>query len=164
MVPNPEAAYNLCSDYLPDCSEPNPLDHRQQSDDFNAGYRGADAGDILDREGLSPQQYLEFTEREKVNPPDEPTELIEPTFVSTPGEPGVRGEAGPVGPPGPPGPRGEEGRDGSDGMDGIQGPPGNVLIIPTNLMTIFHNFSWTNRVKTGNMWLQTVLLFRVRKT
>jgi len=29
VVPNPEAAYNLCSEYLPDCSEPNPLDHRE---------------------------------------------------------------------------------------------------------------------------------------
>ena len=45
----------------------------------------------------------------------------------------MRGEAGPVGPPGPPGPKGEAGRDGLEGMDGIQGPPGNVLIIPTNL-------------------------------
>ena len=35
----------------------------EQHDDFNAGYRGIDEGDILDREGLSPQQYLEFTER-----------------------------------------------------------------------------------------------------
>ena len=32
-----------------------------------------------------------------------------------------------------------------------------VLIIPTNLMTVFHNFSWIKHVKTGNMWLQTVL-------
>ena len=38
-----------------------------------------------------------------------------------------------------------------------------VLIIPTNMMTISHNFSWTKLVKTGNMWLQTVLLFRVKK-
>merc|ERR1711988_879019 len=75
-------------------------------------------------EGLSPQQYLEFTERERERfQPGEPVELIEPTFVSTPGEPGARGEPGPVGPPGPPGLKGESGRDGVDGMDGIQGPP-----------------------------------------
>lgn len=87
IIPNPEAAYNLCTDYFPSCSEPSPLDSQAQSDDFNAGYRGADVSDILDREGLSPQQYLEFTEREKIQPPEPPpTELIEPTFVSTPGQ------------------------------------------------------------------------------
>merc|ERR1712066_834840 len=91
IVSNPEAAYNLCQDYLPDCSEPTATEYREQHDDFNAGYRGADSADILDREGLSPQQYLEFTERERLSPPpEEPTELIEPTFVSTPGEPGTR--------------------------------------------------------------------------
>ena len=56
IIPNPEAAYNLCSNYLPDCTEPMPSS--EQHDDFNAGYRGIDEGDILDREGLSPQQYL----------------------------------------------------------------------------------------------------------
>ena len=34
-----------------------------------------------------------------------------------------------------------------------------VLIIPKNLMTMSHNLSWTKHVKTGNMWLQTVLSF-----
>lgn len=69
IVNNPEAAYNLCQDYLPDCSEPTATEFREQHDDFNAGYRGADSSDILDREGLSPQQYLEFTERERLSPP-----------------------------------------------------------------------------------------------
>merc|ERR1719477_152754 len=137
IIPNPEAAYNLCTDYLPDCTEQLPASASEQQDDFNAGYRGIDEGDILDREGLSPQQYLEFTERLR-DPPrnaveEDASELIEPTFVSTPGEPGARGEPGATGPAGPPGPKGEGGRDGLDGMDGVQGPPGNVLIIPTNL-------------------------------
>jgi len=133
IIPNPEAAYNLCTDYLPSCDQ--ALPSSEQQDDFNAGYRGIDEGDILDREGLSPQQYLEFTEARQQTPDavEEPTELIEPTFVSSPGEPGPRGEPGPTGPPGMPGPRGEQGRDGLEGQDGIQGPPGNVLIIPTNL-------------------------------
>ena len=43
------------------------------------------------------------------------------------------GEQGATGPSGPHGPKGECGRDGLDGMNGVQGPPGNVLIIPTNL-------------------------------
>ena len=53
IVNNPEAAYNLCQDYLPDCSEPMATEYREQHDDFNAGYRGADSSDILDREGLA---------------------------------------------------------------------------------------------------------------
>ena len=73
IVSNPEAAYNLCQDYLPDCSEPTATEYREQHDDFNAGYRGADSSDILDREGLSPQQYLEFTERERLSPPPQVT-------------------------------------------------------------------------------------------
>jgi len=139
LVDNPEAAYNLCRDYMPNCDQPLP-GADQQKDDFNAGYRGMDEDDILDREGLSPQQYLEFTERlveplpeEDDNDDDFDDLLVEPTFVSTPGEPGERGPPGETGPPGPPGMKGESGRNGVDGMDGIQGPPGNVLIIPTNL-------------------------------
>lgn len=90
-----------------------------------------DEDEILNREGLSPQEYLEFTERER---PPEPDPVVEPemTFVSTPGEPGPRGPPGQPGPAGEPGPRGEDGRDGLNGMDGVQGQPGNVLIIPTN--------------------------------
>ena len=88
-MPSPEDAYNICRDYVPDCDQPLP-EVRAQQDDFNAGYRGMDEDDILDREGLSPQQYLEFTERERVEA--EPVDtVVEPTFVSTPGEPGVRG-------------------------------------------------------------------------
>merc|ERR1719206_719285 len=131
IIPNPEAAYNLCTDYLPDCTEQLPASVSEQQDDFNAGYRGIDEGDILDREGLSPQQYLEFTERLR-DPPrnaveEDASELIEPTFVSTPGEPGARGEPGATGPAGPPGPKGEGGRDGLDGMDGVQGESQELL-------------------------------------
>ncbi len=56
IVPNPEAAYDLCSDYIPDCL--NSDDH--QSD---VGYRGMDEDDIINREGLTPLEYLEITER-----------------------------------------------------------------------------------------------------
>ena len=47
-----------------------------------------DEDELFNREGLSPQQYLEFTERER--PPNITTEP-EMTFVSSPGEPGPRG-------------------------------------------------------------------------
>ena len=58
-----------------------------------AGYRGMDEDELLNREGLSPRQYLEFTERERVqNITVEPEP--EMTFVSTPGEPGPRGPPG----------------------------------------------------------------------
>ena len=51
------------------------------------------------QEGLSPREYLEFTERERFvpQPPDEGSgELEEPTdtFISEPGEPGPRGPPG----------------------------------------------------------------------
>merc|ERR1711892_478652 len=134
IVGNPEAAYNLCTEYLPDCTE--SLPSRVQGDYFNAGYIGINEDDILDREGLSPQQYLEFTERLRDPPPgriEQPEDLVEPTVFAGPTAPGARGEPGETGPPGPSGLRGESGRDGLDGSDGVQGPPGNVLIIPTNL-------------------------------
>lgn len=127
FVPNPEAAYELCQQYVPDCTEPLP---RPLGDDSNVGYRGMDEDELLNREGLSPREYLEFTERERPEPKPEATEDF--TFVSTPGEPGLRGPPGTPGPAGDPGPKGEPGRDGLNGMDGIQGQPGNVLIIPTN--------------------------------
>jgi len=131
IVPNPEDAYNICRDYVPECDKPLPEARSAQQDDYMAGYRGMDEGDILDREGLSPQQYLEFTERERIEA-EETIEPVEPAFVSLPGEQGERGPPGEPGPQGPPGPPGEPGRDGLNGMDGITGPPGNVLIIPTN--------------------------------
>lgn len=140
IVPNPEAAYNLCEEYIPPCDR--ALPHQEQQDDFNAGYRGRNEDDLLNSEGVSPQQYLEFTERmveeEEGSGPDFPPEPEspeprKPTYESTPGEPGPPGPDGPQGPQGPPGMKGEAGRDGLDGTDGIQGGPGNVLIIPTNL-------------------------------
>ena len=132
IVPTPGAAYAMCTEYVPDCTAalPDKVEDFQQD-----AYQGQNQDDILDREGLSPQQYLEFTERLQGPPqkPQPPPDLIEPTFVSTPGEQGPRGEPGATGPPGPPGIKGEGGRDGADGQDGMQGPPGNVVIIPTNL-------------------------------
>merc|ERR1719288_496734 len=125
FVPNPQAAYELCKQYVPDCTEPIP---RPLQDDGMVGYRGMDEDELLNREGLSPREYLEFTERESL--PANRSEVL--TFVSTPGEPGPRGPPGIAGSPGEPGPKGEDGRDGLNGMDGIQGQPGNVLIIPTN--------------------------------
>ena len=50
------------------------------------------------QEGLSPREYLEFTERERevVPPPpeEEPEGSGEPTYISEPGEPGPRGPPG----------------------------------------------------------------------
>ena len=63
-MPDPAAAYNLCIAYVPDCDQPLPGgENQEQKDDFNAGYRGMDEDDLLNREGLSPQAYLEFTEQ-----------------------------------------------------------------------------------------------------
>ena len=57
------------------------------------GYRGMDENELLNREGLSPRQYLEYTENS-----ERPQNITEPepemTFVSTPGEPGPRGPPG----------------------------------------------------------------------
>ena len=50
------------------------------------------------QEGLSPREYLEFTERERevVPPPpeEEPEGSGDPTYISEPGEPGPRGPPG----------------------------------------------------------------------
>ena len=59
IVPNPEAAYDLCSDYIPDCLNIDNNNNHQS----DVGYRGMDEDEILNREGLTPQEYLEFTER-----------------------------------------------------------------------------------------------------
>ena len=63
FVPSPQAAYELCKQYVPDCTEPIP---RPLQDDGMVGYRGMDEDELLNREGLSPQEYLEFTERESL--------------------------------------------------------------------------------------------------
>ena len=53
----------------------------------------------IQQEGLSPREYLEFTERERFIP-EPPQEEVEgsgeeaPTYVSEPGEPGPRGPPG----------------------------------------------------------------------
>ncbi len=53
--------------------------------------------ELLNREGLSPQEYLEFTEREpeEVPPPTEPPiDEDQFNYVSMAGEPGLRGREG----------------------------------------------------------------------
>ena len=116
-MPNPEAAYELCNDFVPDCDRPLPREAREtqfeegphQDDDSRAGYMGMSEDELLNREGLSPQQYLEFTEEEReyappppLPPPPSPqsTELPPPpeddnyNYVSVAGEPGLRGPTG----------------------------------------------------------------------
>ena len=51
----------------PGCNEPLPA--AAVNDEGLAGYRGIDEDELLNREGLSPREYLEFTERERVAPP-----------------------------------------------------------------------------------------------
>ena len=96
IVGNPGAAYSMCTDYVPDCAKPLPPDPLEKEQQDALPYQGRNEDDILDREGLSPQQYLEFTERLQGPPKQEvaPSQVVEPTFVSTPGEPGPRGEPG----------------------------------------------------------------------
>ena len=120
IVPNPEAAYELCNDFLPDCDKPLPKPPASQEselppdggphqdDDSRAGYMGMSEDELLNREGLSPQQYLEFTEAEARTPPpvqwpppsteEPPTEAPEEddsfNYVSVAGEPGLRGPTG----------------------------------------------------------------------
>ena len=67
IVGNPEAAYEQCTEYITDCNEPLPA--AAVNDEGLAGYRGIDEDELLNREGLSPREYLEFTERERVAPP-----------------------------------------------------------------------------------------------
>lgn len=119
-MPNPEAAYELCNDFLPDCDRPLPLtaaardselepEGPPQDDDSRAGYMGMSEDELLNREGYSPQQYLEFTETEAawtpppVQAPPPPTEEPPPApeeeddsfnYVSVAGEPGLRGPTG----------------------------------------------------------------------
>ena len=45
FVPNPQAAYELCKQYIPDCTEPLP---RPQQDDSMASYRGMKIRDSYD--------------------------------------------------------------------------------------------------------------------
>ena len=102
---NPEAAYEQCTAYITDCNE--PLPSAAINDDSRASYRGIDEDELLNREGLSPREYLEFTERERVVQPPPPPETVDEdypveaettptniTYVSEPGEPGPRGPPG----------------------------------------------------------------------
>ncbi len=69
-MPNPEAAYELCKSFVPDCDQPLPMPPAQQGDDGSlASYRGIAEDELLAREGVSPQQYLEFTETVDEAPP-----------------------------------------------------------------------------------------------
>ena len=45
FVSNPQAAYELCKQYIPDCTEPLP---RPQQDDSMASYRGMNIRDSYD--------------------------------------------------------------------------------------------------------------------
>ena len=56
----------------------------QQKDDSLAAYRGISEDEILNREGVSPQQYLEFTEvfESTTNPPLE-NDTVKSIDIST---------------------------------------------------------------------------------
>ena len=99
FIPNPEAAYELCNSYVPDCDKPLPRDEdeirQEQQQDQQAGYRGMSEDELLNREGVTPQEYLEFTERVEEIPPPAPEEPEDQfNYFSIAGEPGLRGEPG----------------------------------------------------------------------
>ena len=100
IIPNPEAAYELCNSYVPDCDKALPRSEeeirQEQQSDQQAGYRGMSEDELLNREGVSPQEYLEFTERIEEVPPPVPEQPEEDQFnyFSVAGEPGLRGEPG----------------------------------------------------------------------
>ncbi len=77
IAAGPEAAYQLCEQHVPDCDRPLPLSpgqrrrqqQEQQGDEaLTASYRGMDEDELLNREGLTPREYLEFTENEQLIP------------------------------------------------------------------------------------------------
>ena len=66
-------------------------------------YRGISEDELLNREGVSPQEYLEFTENfdEMPPPPSNDTDYYDGSdtddqfnYFSVPGEPGLRGPPG----------------------------------------------------------------------
>ena len=49
LAHGPEAAYELCSQHLPDCDRPLPEDEMAPADDSQAAYRGISEDELLNR-------------------------------------------------------------------------------------------------------------------
>ncbi|KAL1429205.1 hypothetical protein MTO96_016536 [Rhipicephalus appendiculatus] len=119
IVPAPDAAYELCSSYVPGCAIPlPPLD--------------ADYGDPLlnrtDPGEREPQPGGTYRNETTPYYPDGGTTPVPPYYpgISYP----VEGLPGPPGFPGLKGDKGDPGRDGLAGTSGQPGAPGHVFMIP----------------------------------
>ncbi|CAB4069844.1 COL5AS [Lepeophtheirus salmonis] len=143
ILSNPEAAYDICkSEFMPDCDTDLPPHVLQNDAD---PYRGIDEGDLLNREGLTPEEYLEFTERVREIPPPPRAPLTPVPAVPQPEESPAEEEARPTSLPAVPQPeeppveddydyvlnendsrggRGSPGDPGQPGHPGLSGEPG----------------------------------------
>ncbi|KFM74322.1 Collagen alpha-1(XI) chain, partial [Stegodyphus mimosarum] len=143
IVPTPEAAYEQCIDYVPDCDSPLPYAVGPEDTVFpvfpNAGLPdlplpGEDDDDEFpdytypeQTPGIFTNYTFTYTPPIESNPVDENTGYH---YYNVQGLPGPRGYQGPPGPPGVKGEKGDQGRDGLNGLDGAVGPPGHIFMIP----------------------------------
>ncbi|CAG0890628.1 unnamed protein product [Cyprideis torosa] len=120
IIPTPDAAYEQCNFYCPDCNR--PLEVRAL--DFtpiNRGFQEFNQSLTISEEGSgfvemkTGSEYHDYFINEVTN-----ERILR----------GPRGYPGPPGERGYPGPKGEPGRDGRDGTSGIPGPAGHVFMIP----------------------------------
>ncbi|XP_023216547.1 collagen alpha-1(V) chain-like [Centruroides sculpturatus] len=133
IIPTPEAAYEQCTEYMPNCDVPLPYATGPPEDTVFPIFPEPVTGDppITDRDdnGIYPDgnSYYNNTDSslsgEGPLPPGYHYYYIQ-------GPAGPRGYQGPPGPPGPKGEKGDDGRDGLSGTDGPPGPPGHIFMIP----------------------------------
>ncbi|CAG0923645.1 unnamed protein product [Notodromas monacha] len=139
IVPTPQAAYEMCSVYSPDCDKPLVY--------LAADFLSSSAGmqeKLLAPELLVPPPPPPSSSAPRLNGSEDSSvdglesaadgvnRSTEYNYYGLMGPPGPRGYPGAPGDPGLPGPKGDPGRDGVAGTSGIAGPPGHVFMIPAN--------------------------------
>ncbi|PRD35214.1 UNVERIFIED_CONTAM: Collagen alpha-2(XI) chain [Trichonephila clavipes] len=140
IAPSPEAAYEQCIDYMPDCEFPLPYSQGPEDTVFPEfpgfpGTPGTPRPDEDDDDEFTdysypdsiPGVYTNYSQPDETSPVDENTGYH---YYNVQGLPGPRGYQGPPGPPGAKGDKGDQGRDGISGLDGAMGPPGHIFMIP----------------------------------
>ena len=152
LVPSPESAYEVCKEFMPDCSKP-------IGQLMEASASSSNTKRQLPLSVTASADTLVYAQAPNGSYVVSPlATLIDSCFIKyatiwqenegsgdgigigqgggnganyyLPGPPGPRGYPGSSGPMGPRGQKGEPGRDGLNGNGGIQGPPGHVFMIP----------------------------------
>uniref|UniRef100_A0AAQ5XY58 Collagen, type XI, alpha 2 n=1 Tax=Amphiprion ocellaris TaxID=80972 RepID=A0AAQ5XY58_AMPOC len=137
IASNPQAAYDFCEHYSPDCDSPLPKTQAQDPNTYvsdTTAQARAETHEINIRSSRtcckSLKIILDFPFNAEINLPFTLKKTLPLPVLLCQGPTGPPGSSGPPGSVGDPGERGPPGKAGLPGADGVPGPPGTSVMLP----------------------------------